>query len=293
MKRIITVFMSILMTSVFILSPTALAEDWTCSACGTSTSGNFCSNCGASKPSAEWTCPNCGTSTTGNFCNNCGTAKPGATTVRKRSGTVIANKGDKNDTVKVIQEVLVHLGYFNGKVDGQYGKKLKAAVKKYQQDNYLEDTGVVDSLTYDEIMAVYNSLHNGSDQTAQANPGAGRNTGNEITLREGKYVIGKDISAGTYTLTCTQTAGGQMKDAYGALGSAMDALDGDQGYGSMFDAYGSLFEALGGMTVEILGDYGDVLNTWTLKAGENLRITLNEGTALSIKDGSCQMVAEG
>ena len=47
------------------------------------------------------------------------------------------------------------------------------------------------------------------------------------------------------------------------------------------------------MTVEILGDYGDVLNTWTLKAGENLRITLNEGTALSIKDGSCQMVAEG
>ena len=46
------------------------------------------------------------------------------------------------------------------------------------------------------------------------------------TLREGKYIVGEDIEAGAYTLTCTATAGEQMKDAYGSLGGAFDKLDG-------------------------------------------------------------------
>ena len=33
-------------------------------------------------------------------------------------------------------------------------------------------------------------------------------------LREGKYIIGEDIEAGTYTLTCTATAGEQMNDTW-------------------------------------------------------------------------------
>ena len=46
---------------------------WTCS-CGTTNSGNFCSNCGSPRPSASWTC-SCGTTNTGNFCSNCGKAR--------------------------------------------------------------------------------------------------------------------------------------------------------------------------------------------------------------------------
>ena len=295
MKRMLgaIIMMALMLFTLVQTSVTALAEDWTCPACGSETSGNFCSNCGTAKPSAEWVCPDCGTTTTGNFCSNCGTARPTgeAKTVRKSSGTVIAKKGDKSDTVKIIQEALVHLGYFKGKVDGQYGKKLKAAVKKYQHDNYLEETGIVDSVTFDELKAVYDSLNGGSSQASDQKSGAGRSTSSaeEISLREGKYVIGKQIAAGTYKLTCTGTAGSDMKDAYGALGGALDALDGDQGYGSVFNAYGSMFEALGGMTVQILGDFGDVLNTWTLKVGDSMNITLEEGTALSISDGNCQM----
>ena len=113
------------------------------------------------------------------------------------------------------------------------------------------------------------------------------------TLREGRYIVGEDIEPGTYTLTCTGTAGEQMKDAYGALGDAMDALDGSQGYGSMFGAFGGMLEEYVGMTVEILGDYGDVLKSWDLKAGDAMSITLKAETALQISDGSCTIVAEG
>ena len=76
------------------------------------------------------------------------------------------------------------------------------------------------------------------------------------TLREGKYIVGEDIEAGVYTLTCTATAGEQMKDAYGSLGSAFDALDGDGGYSSLFGALGGMMEGVIDMTVEIGGDYG-------------------------------------
>ena len=111
------------------------------------------------------------------------------------------------------------------------------------------------------------------------------------TLREGKYIIGEDIAPGTYTLTCTATAGEQMKDAYGSLGSAFDALDGDGGYGALFGALGGMMEDVIDLTVEILGDYGDVLKRYDMKAGDSLKITLQAKTALKITDGSCTLTA--
>ena len=112
------------------------------------------------------------------------------------------------------------------------------------------------------------------------------------TLREGKYIVGEDIEAGAYTLTCTATAGEQMKDAYGSLGSAFDALDGDGGYSSLFGALGGMMEDVIDMTVEIVGDYGDVLNSYGMKSGDSLSIKLEEGTALKISDGSCTVRPE-
>ena len=61
-------------------------------------------------------------------------------------------------------------------------------------------------------------------------------------LREGKYIIGQDIQAGTYTLTCTGTAGEQMNDAYDSLGHAIDALDGGNEFGSLFGMLGGMAE---------------------------------------------------
>ncbi len=50
------------------------AGSWTCS-CGTTNTGNFCSNCGQKRPSADWTC-SCGTVNSGKFCSNCGSPRP-------------------------------------------------------------------------------------------------------------------------------------------------------------------------------------------------------------------------
>ena len=52
------------------------SKDWTCS-CGTVNSGNFCGNCGKSKPTfknEDWTC-SCGILNKTNFCTNCGKQK--------------------------------------------------------------------------------------------------------------------------------------------------------------------------------------------------------------------------
>ena len=111
-------------------------------------------------------------------------------------------------------------------------------------------------------------------------------------LREGKYIIGEDIEAGTYTLTCTATAGEQMNDTYGSLGDAFDAIEGGNEFGSLFGMLGGMAEDYVDMTVEIIGDYGDVLKTYSMKTGDTMSITLKEETALQITDGSCMIVVE-
>ena len=111
-------------------------------------------------------------------------------------------------------------------------------------------------------------------------------------LREGKYIIGEDIEAGTYTLTCIATAGEQMNDTYGSLGDAFDAIEGGNEFGSLFGMLGGMAEDYVDMTVEIIGDYGDVLKTYSMKTGDTMSITLKEETALQITDGSCTIVAE-
>ena len=57
-------------------SPTENA--WICPACGQEgNTGNYCINCGITKPAADWTCTSCGaTGNTGRFCTNCGEARP-------------------------------------------------------------------------------------------------------------------------------------------------------------------------------------------------------------------------
>lgn len=52
----------------------ASANGWKCS-CGLTNSGNFCVNCGASKPADGWKCT-CGNTNKGNFCANCGAKRP-------------------------------------------------------------------------------------------------------------------------------------------------------------------------------------------------------------------------
>ena len=40
----------------------------------------------------------------------------------------------------------------------------------------------------------------------------------EVTLREGKFIVGEDLLPGTYTLKCLSTSGETYGDMYSALG---------------------------------------------------------------------------
>ncbi|MBQ6504375.1 MAG: hypothetical protein IJI57_10740 [Flexilinea sp.] len=113
----------------------------------------------------------------------------------------------------------------------------------------------------------------------------------EMTLQEGKYIIGKDIPAGSYTITCLSTEGEDLNNMYNSLGSAYNSLDSSSGtdWGSLFGALGGLMEDISELEVEILGDYGDVLKKVTLKKDASVDLTLNEGTALQISEGTAKL----
>ena len=56
---------------------TEAAGSWQCPACGASSQGKFCPECGQKKPEKdEWICPACGKACTGKFCAACGQKKP-------------------------------------------------------------------------------------------------------------------------------------------------------------------------------------------------------------------------
>jgi len=75
-----------------------------------------------------------------------------------RSGTSL-QYGDQGEYVAVIQRQLAALGYYSGKVSGNFLDGTRAAVTKFQKDYNLKETGVVDGETEVVLMgAEYRSL---------------------------------------------------------------------------------------------------------------------------------------
>ena len=55
-------------------------------------------------------------------------------------------KGDKGDAAKKLQQALIDAGYLEGTADGDFGKMSEEAVKAFQAENGLEQTGVADPI---------------------------------------------------------------------------------------------------------------------------------------------------
>lgn len=79
----------------------------------------------------------------------------------------IAKMWSKGDVVREIQYYLQKLEYLEGSVDGIYGNKTAGAVKRFQQDNSLEATGLVGQVTFD-------LLHFSSDEFVAKRGSRGR-----------------------------------------------------------------------------------------------------------------------
>lgn len=72
--------------------------------------------------------------------------------------------GDQGETVSLIQQRLSELGYYSGKVSGNFLDGTRAAVRRFQKDYGLEQTGEVDGETEALLMsAEYRVLGYGED----------------------------------------------------------------------------------------------------------------------------------
>lgn len=68
----------------------------------------------------------------------------------------ILMKGDKNDTVKTLQNLLIAAGYSCGSkgADGSFGTTTKKTITKYQTDKGLEVTGTATAETWKSLLGV-------------------------------------------------------------------------------------------------------------------------------------------
>ena len=113
-----------------------------------------------------------------------------------------------------------------------------------------------------------------------------------LSLPEGKYVVGTDVPPGKYMITCISTNGDEIEDLYSSLGNMLDSLDDeDAGYGDSWASIGGAMGAMSSASISILGDYGTVLKSYSLKKDEAVQVTLEEKSALEIRDGSCTLRA--
>ena len=69
--------------------------------------------------------------------------------------SVNLEKNNYGEEVKALQEVMKKLGYYNGELTSFFDEKLENALKQYQLDNEIEQTGKLDDLTIRYILAKY------------------------------------------------------------------------------------------------------------------------------------------
>ncbi len=63
----------------------------------------------------------------------------------------ILQLGDTGDNVKILQEKLKILGFYNAMITGSFGLATEVGVKAFQEDAGLDKTGVVDKKTWDSL----------------------------------------------------------------------------------------------------------------------------------------------
>lgn len=100
-------------------------------------------------------------------------ATPAPTTPPSTITTSIMRLGDKNDSVKSMQQTLINLGYLSGTADGVFGSLTYRALKEFQKANALYADGVAGSKT----IAALNSANGApSVTTAPEGGNAGSNS---------------------------------------------------------------------------------------------------------------------
>lgn len=61
-------------------------------------------------------------------------------------------RGDEGPSVERLQQALAEAGYYDGRIDGDFGRGTRRAVQAFQRDRGLDDDGVVGSGTWDALL---------------------------------------------------------------------------------------------------------------------------------------------
>lgn len=91
--------------------------------------------------------------------------------LNKQSMETLSKYGSYSDEVKQIQEKLKRWGYYDGQIDGIYGSKTLAAVKKFQKKNGLTVDGIAGEKTLNAmgIQNANSSSNNTNNNTNNVN----------------------------------------------------------------------------------------------------------------------------
>ena len=82
-------------------------------------------------------------------------APAGSTALPQQSyGASTLREGSRSDAVRILQENLALLDYYEGSVTGSYGRLTKEAVRRFQRDNDLSADGVAGPRTFEKLNAL-------------------------------------------------------------------------------------------------------------------------------------------
>lgn len=145
----------------------------------------------------------------------------------------IMRPGDDNSDVKKLQQALDILGYYDGKIDGDYGSGTTAAVKAYQKAKGLTADGYAGERT---VKSIFGSCSSKS-LTTQAAPGSSKSASSSSSKAASKYPTVDSIAKiGSAPATSRKGDSGtkvvKLQQALECLGYYDGAIDGNYGNGT-------------------------------------------------------------
>ncbi|MBQ8150262.1 MAG: peptidoglycan-binding protein [Clostridia bacterium] len=149
--------------------------------------------------------------------------------------------GDNNSDVKKLQQALDILGYYDGRIDGDYGTGTTAAVKAYQEDHKLEADGIAGRSTVKSIFGScaktsMNAALNGSSSSQGSS--ASSSSASSSSSGSSRYKTVDSIAEiGSAPSPTREGSSGtdvvKLQQALEYLGYYDGAIDGDYGSGTV------------------------------------------------------------
>ncbi|MEM6453603.1 MAG: peptidoglycan-binding protein [Acidobacteriota bacterium] len=135
------------------------------------------------------------------------------TTAATEAGAPILEQGAQGEDVRAVESVLDAVGYETGSVDGNYDNDTAFAVRRFQQDVGLPDTGDVDATTFEAIGTAANAYNAWLEQPLLAD---GQRGPEVEQLQYSLRVLGRDpgVIDGVYG-NDTQYAVGRYQESVG------------------------------------------------------------------------------